>query len=246
MSDFMRETQAFNLDWNKLNLSKSEKDALALCELAYIVRHITRSDIDDDLIDYCMSFAETLAVSDKIKDRFKRFCCYWIDKKAKKSIRKRLAKALEANASIKEMPVNTDNTPNPNSKKQRLKNRTPRERFIAKFRQELGDEPMPGFTLRRARVYKNKLSKAYRQKLITGDDYNKLAGTVSNKYGQNALIADRARTESYHRIMTLIEHGYLPCFPGHENEFEHVKDEKKSVTKEWRRYQRDKRKGLVD
>jgi hypothetical protein len=246
MSDFMREAQAFNLDWNKLNLSKSEKDALALCELAYIVRHITRSDIDDDLIDYCMSFAETLAVSDKVKDRFKRFCCCWIDKKAKKSIRKRLAKALEANVSIKEIPVNTDNTPNLNSKKQRLKNRTPRERFIAKFRQELGDEPMPGFTSRRADIYLNKIRRASNEGLINDNDHGRLVSAVYNKCARNNGVAARRSAESYHRIMTLIEHGYLPCFPGHENEFEHVKDEKKSVTKEWRRYQRDKRKGLVD
>lgn len=242
----MRETQAFNLDWNKLNLSKSEKDALALCELAYIVRHITRPDIDDDLIDYCMSFAETLAVSDKTKDRFKRFCCYWIDKKAKKSIRKRLVKALEANASIKEIPVNADNTPNPNSKKQRLKNRTPREKFIAKFKQELGDEPMPGFNINRRRVYINKIRKASREGLINDEDYNKLWAAVSNKRDRNDRVADRSSAESYHRIMTLLEHGYLPCFPGHENEFEHVKDEKKSVTKEWKRYQKDKKRGLVD
>ena len=243
----MREFQAFNLDWNKLNLSSSEKDALALCEVAYMVRHAAREDVDDDFIEYCWNFAETLAVSEKVKDRFKRFCSLWISKNAKKSTRKRFIKALEANVSIREIPINPSNqAPNPNSKRQRLKNRTPREKFIAKFRQELGDEPMPGFTLRRSNVYDTKLSRAYDQGLITSQDYNKLSAAVSNKYERNMRIADRARAESYHRIMTLIEHGYLPCFPGHENEFEHVKDEKKSVTKEWRRYQRDKRKGLVD
>lgn len=243
----MREFQAFNFDWDRLNLSSNEKDALALCEVAYMVRHATREDVDDDFIEYCWNFAEPLAVSDKVKDRFKRFCSYWIAKNAKKSTRKRFIKALEANVSIKEIPVNPSNQePNPNSKRQRLKNRTPREKFIAKFRQELGDEPMPGFTSRRADVYLNKIRRASNEGLINDNDYGKLVSAVYNKCAKNNGVATRRSAESYHRIMTLIEHGYLPCFPGHENEFEHVKDEKKSVTKEWRRYQRDKRKGLVD